>query len=479
MFDSVVRIWPRSNLPTKSGATLRRTLPGAEPSLLGVMACDSPEVLRETWSQVICLRCRSRCPQSRVKRRISRPVWQSPETSHDQETCDTPPLLADRGRGGRLVPTSVKGYTSAEMHRLKLPADPFASAQDFSRALSDPGFGHREEGTVGVAEGQSQWTPLAVATTVSTAVLALALGWWVFRPEPPQPVSRQVLSTEGWAGLAGEVGRLTAVAPDGSSMILPIDVEEEGGQLALKMRGSTEVTPIPGTEGGRDVVYSPDGQWIAYAVGNELFKRPKVGGSRVRLAEDTQSGLGSVAAVDWLDDGTILYEQFVGGGRKIVRISENRGEPVVVFEPQEGVSPVWVRGLPNARGALVVGCPAATCPASQARLYIVDLEDLSWDLAFEQVLRAWYAPTGHIVYVRTDGALFAQPPDLASLELTGSAIPLFEGVRATGGGTSDFADIVLGADGTRLYVEGPAVGIGIRHLHLQCGIGDHSKVTFV
>ena len=66
-------------------------------------------------------------------------------------------------------------------------------------------------------------------------------------------------------------------------MILPV-----GDQLALKMRNSTEINPIPGTEGGRNPAYSPDGQWIAYAVGRELFKRPLVGGSTVRLAEDVE-----------------------------------------------------------------------------------------------------------------------------------------------------------------------------------------------
>ena len=60
-------------------------------------------------------------------------------------------------------------------------------------------------------------------------------------------------------------------------MILPVGSVETGFQLALKMTGSTEITSIPGTEGGSDAVYSPDGQWIAYVIGTELFKRPSWG----------------------------------------------------------------------------------------------------------------------------------------------------------------------------------------------------------
>ena len=125
---------------------------------------------------------------------------------------------------------------------------------------------------------------------------------------PERVVSRQVLSTEGWAGLEAQLGRQVAIAPDGSSMILPVGSVETGFQLALKLTGSTEITPIPGMEGTSDVVYSPDSQWIAYGIGSDLFKRPLVGSSPLRLAEDTQSTSEATAALDWLDDGTILWE---------------------------------------------------------------------------------------------------------------------------------------------------------------------------
>jgi WD40 repeat protein len=54
------------------------------------------------------------------------------------------------------------------------------------------------------------------------------------------------------------------------------------------------------------------------------------------------------------------------------------------------------------------------------------------------------------VYVRRDGAVFAQPFDLDALELRDGAIPLFEGVRTSGSG----ADMRLAPDGGLLYVEG-------------------------
>ena len=248
------------------------------------------------------------------------------------------------------VPANVDAVIRCALE--KLPADRFTSAQEFVRALDDPGFRRGGEAARGVAAGAGVWNTSSIAFASLALVFALGFGWLLLRPDPPQPVSRQLLSTEGWAGLETVFGRLVALAPDGSSMILPLD----DSQLGLKMRGSTEITPIPGTEGGRHVVYSPDGQWIAYSVGTDLFKRSLVGGSPVRLAEDLATGTLGLA---WLDDRTILYEQNVGaeepegGRRRIVQIPDDGGEPLVVFWPETDIgegsrfTPIWVRGLPG------------------------------------------------------------------------------------------------------------------------------------
>lgn len=291
------------------------------------------------------------------------------------------------------------------------------------------------------------WNSLSSKLVVGIVLAIIVAGCSLLvRPEPAQPVSRQVLSTDGWAGLEGPpFGEYTAVAPDGSSIILPVAASGGGFQLAVKMRGSTEITPIAGTEAGRNVVYSPDGQWIAYVVGTDLFKRP-LAGSPVRLATDAQ-GLPANAppgaaparvGLTWLDDGTILYDN----AASILQIPEDGGEAREVFQ---GPS-TWAHGLPGARGALV------TTPGLE--LHVVDLQDQSSEMIQEDIVRAWYAPTGHIVYVRIDGAFLAVPFDLETLTITGSAIVLFDGVRVT----PQRADMQLAADGTLLYVEGPASG---------------------
>jgi serine/threonine-protein kinase len=360
----------------------------------------------------------------------------------------------------QTVPANVDAVIRKALE--KVPADRFRTASEIMAALGDPGFrhGHAVEtagATSAPATSVSPWIRDArsVATTTLAMGFALAFAWSLLRPEPPEPVARHVLSSEGWAGPAPLIGRYAALAPDGSSMIVPIATASGAQALGLKLRGSSDVTPIPDTERAADVIYSPDGQWIAYMIGSDFFKRPLIGGSALRLAEDID--FGRRAGLAWLDDGTILYEDGV-----LVHIPEDGGEPLGVVELG---SAIWVHGLPGAAGALV----AATLSGADPSLYAVDLGDLSSELLLEDVLRAWYAPTGHIVYVRDDGAVFAQPFDLGSLTLTGGAVPLLDGVRLG----FAVADMRLAADGTLLYVEGASGGaVGSQQLVVVDFAGD-------
>jgi Tol biopolymer transport system component len=169
-----------------------------------------------------------------------------------------------------------------------------------------------------------------------------------------------------------------------------------------------------------------------------------VGGAPIRIGTGTEPPPLRVA-LTWLDDGTILYEPLEPNPIRLVRISENGGEPLADFKPFR-TRLAWVHGLPGAAGALVV--------TTDNGLFLLDLRSSSVQPLMEEVTRAWYSPTGHLVYVRTDGAVFAQPFDLGALELGEGAIPLFEGVRVPDPRT---ADMHLAADGTVLYVEGSAV----------------------
>jgi serine/threonine-protein kinase len=365
------------------------------------------------------------------------------------------------------VPTNVDAVVARSLE--KVPADRFRTGEELARALADAAFRHRAVGT-SEGVGARRWNPLLVTTT-SVAALALTanLGWMLVGDAPAVPVSRQLLSTVGWAGPSVSLGRFAAIAPDGASMVLPAGQLSAGLPLLLKPRGSTSLTPIPGTEEARDVVYSPDGEWIAYSLGDgQLVKRHIAGGTPVQLAQDMDfAGVGGLA---WLEDNTILYEQFVPDApedrsrRRIARIPANGGQASVAFWPEEHpINAIWISGLPRARGALVVACAiAVACGGEAANLYVVDLENASGRLLLEQVVKAWLTPTGNLVYVRPDGAVLGVAFDSDGLALEGNPIALFQGVRISSGSsaTAEVADMLIAADGTVVYVEAPSSGSG-------------------
>jgi hypothetical protein len=241
-------------------------------------------------------------------------------------------------------------------------------------------------------------------------------------------------------------GRTLALAPDGSGMVYADtagSTDNDWGSLYYKPRGTVEGTLLPGTEGAHEVVFSPDGQWVVFIQNGRVVKRPVQGGATVTLAED--AGASGLTALDLQRDGSNLYE--IDDGDMLVRIASDGGlPPDTLADP---MSLRWARGLPGGEAALLLDCPGC-------RLGVADFASGEIDYVLDNVARVWYVPTGHIVYVRDDGAVFATAFDLKSRTVAPGGTPLFDGVR-TGPG---WADMVIGDDGTVVYITGAAGGQG-------------------
>jgi hypothetical protein len=348
----------------------------------------------------------------------------------------------------KAVPPNVDAAIRKALE--KIPADRFPAADQFAKALADPAFRYGAMATVDSA-AVGRWKGAAVGTSVVAilALVAAAMGW--SRPPAPAPVLRQQI-----VPIAPERPRplasFTALAPDGSSMVYAVADGAESWRLWLKPRGAAEATPLPGTEQAQNITYSPGSDWIAFISGNELKKRPVGDGATVTLAEDLpQSTPTSQNALAWLDDGTVVYEM---PGPYMMRIPENGGaaETAADFDQLDFTNFAFAGALPGSHGVLATVCTGACTGAS--------IEFVVWDFAADTlrsllpgVVRGWYTPTGHLMYVRTDGAVFAAPFDLDALELTGDGIPLFDGVSVS----TSSPELVVGADGTVLYGMGSAL----------------------
>ena len=117
------------------------------------------------------------------------------------------------------------------------------------------------------------------ALLLGAAITGIAV--WNLKPSPapsPKPVSRLTITLPPGQQLAGlESGPAVAISPDGTHLAY---AATRGGtqQLYLGPMNSLEARPIPGTEGGIEPFFSPDGQWLGFFAGGKLKKVSVSGG---------------------------------------------------------------------------------------------------------------------------------------------------------------------------------------------------------
>jgi serine/threonine-protein kinase len=353
----------------------------------------------------------------------------------------------------RTIPQHVEAAAVAAL--AKLPADRFQTAAQFAEALANPAFASTAS-TASTAATAATALSAATAPTASTAltasialtaIFALLAAWgWLGRPDPPaQRVARHLVELADNVGVrrSGAESAL-AISPDG----LRIAFVSDSGDGLLWVRRLDELRPQPllGTDGARWPTFSPDGEWIAFVRRGGLEKVRTDGGATIKLADSVSSSFGGVA---WLDDDTMIFSDEGLGLRRI----DAAGGPVSEWlTPASGRGEAAPTPLPDARGVLFLSC-SSNCVDMAVR--VLDFESGEVHVVAEEAVRGWYLPTGHVVYVRRDGAALAAPFDLGSLSVTGPAVPVLEGVQIT----TRFPQLAVAENGTLLYGMGATGGI--------------------
>ncbi len=276
-----------------------------------------------------------------------------------------------------------------------------------------------------------------------------ALGTWITkRPDvPPERayVKRTVITLKEGNKLAlaelaplGAGRRSLALSPDGAHLAYVVDL---GGtsQLYLRRMDEFEAQPLEGTEGAFGPFFSPDGQWIGFLTQTQIMKVSIRGGTPQTLTE-----AGNVYGAAWGPDDTIIFAE--REGFQLSMVSADGGEKQVLLRGS-AYDPEF---LPDGRGILLTnGGPFS----SSVMLFVPETgETLP---LIERGSAPHYVPTGHIVYSGGGGVL-AVPFDLATLSVTGPAVPVLDDVRREGNGLSQLA---FSADGWLAYVPGADMGI--------------------
>lgn len=267
--------------------------------------------------------------------------------------------------------------------------------------------------------------------------LGVALAAWVWLPAKRE-TARPLLRLDLEAG--GEAGQ-PAISPDGMSVAYTIKTG-----LAIRRLDATGVTPLPHTEGATFPFFSPDGKWIGFFANRKLAKIPVDGGAPTSLCDAPHAGGGS-----WGEDGYIVAALDIKGGLSRVPASGGQPEPFTTVEENspEVTNHRLPHLLPGGKGVLYVASDGRSAGALRAAL----LRGGAPKTIAAVSGGGRFVGGGYLVY-QERGGLFASRFDLRTLELTGSATPLVEGVLA-----DHFlgAGFDVSAGGTLVYRSGAAI----------------------
>ncbi len=331
----------------------------------------------------------------------------------------------------------------------KLPADRFATAGGFARALGDPSFRHGEPVGATSAGVPPFWRGAAIGLG---ALSLLLLGLTLSRPEPESlGVTRFTLDLPVEGGYGNSFGNHLAISPDGRMIAYTGTGGEDGEVPALWVRDldNLEARQLPGTELAFHATFSPDGTQMAFITESRIIKVVSLAGRPpLELTADTSVNR---AGLSWADDGYIYFSRR-SEPYGISRIPAGGGAPESVTEVDEERDELrhyFPDVLPGSKLMLITIARTAIYEAALRDVAVADIETGEVTVLF-QAIQAHWSPSGHIVAVLPDGRLVGAPFDARSKEV-GSWIPLLTGV---GIDPLVSADLALSRSGTLVYAPG-------------------------
>ncbi len=361
------------------------------------------------------------------------------------------------------VPPNVDAALRKALERL--PADRFSSAEGFATALRDRGFRYGPDEDGGAASHEGRWRRVAVAAVAVATLASAVAGWGILKSRTPLPVARYSLRLPDGHDIGQIHGSNLAVSPDGSRLVYVGPGASGRSQLWLKTRDELDPTPLPGTENGYGPSFSPDGSRIAFLVGT----RPGAGPFQIKVSSLTgeppvvvaETGVGG-DAVSWGGDGKLYYEGVAPSSDRfgIMRVPASGGAPEQVTSTDPGRQETfheWPELLPGGNRMLFTVTHTSPADVSEYDVAVADLAAGTHRVLVRAVFGR-YAPSGHLLYVTSSGALMGARFDPDAMELTGPPVTLARGVTV---GLFGSVDLSMAGDGTLVYrTGGGANGVG-------------------
>jgi serine/threonine-protein kinase len=347
----------------------------------------------------------------------------------------------------KSVPPNVAAAVAQALE--KLPADRFTTAAEFAAALQNPAFAATTRGGAVAPSAVPPFRRATAATVLAaTTILATALAvWgWLQRADPTPPArSRFYHATDSTHVLSALCcGPLHAISRDGRRFAYH---GAALGRSLIFVREMDELhaRPIPGTRGGTNLFFSPDGAWLGFVdQGRIMYKVSLAGGTPIPIVDLGAAPTGAT----WTDRNTIVYA--------------SEASPDLWSVSADGGTPVRLAGPDSSAGQRAFSVPTAV-PASDALLFMIwmvsdraedarvgflELDSPGQVRVVTRGLHPQVTASGHLTVALPGGSVAAQAFDRRSGSVSGPVEYLADGVYVSPSGWSDYA---MSWSGTLLY----------------------------
>ena len=348
----------------------------------------------------------------------------------------------------QTVPHNVEAAVLTALQ--KLPADRFDSAKAFADALRDPHYGEEQSAN----ESRTRGTDRRIVAGLAVALLAaLAFGvvqWRSAHRERPGDVVRfSVPLPSAILVNNAALGTNITVSPDGLTIAYAAVGKDGVARLSVRPVNDASAHILGGTEGAQQPCFSPDGKWLAYMVGNVLWKAQLDGGAPVMVGPTAVGPVG----VTWTGDGRLL----VGAAGGLLAVPVSGGPARLIITPDSTAGDIYFdqpRVLPDGKTVLFGIQPAGGIARTKLGILSLDTGTLKRvDLGLVDPLGVI---DGNLVYVTAAGALTAIKIDLRTGKLLSNPVTLGADLLTTVAGASEAA---LSPTGTLVYQPANASGL--------------------
>jgi serine/threonine-protein kinase len=220
--------------------------------------------------------------------------------------------------------------------------------------------------------------------------------------------------------------------------------------LHIKAGDQLDSAPLKGGEASVAPFFSPDAKWVgAVDSGNgiQLRKISTLGGPPVPVARGNSPIFGAA----WLTDGNIVFGQGAGPLR-IVSEQGGTPEPLTELDKSKNDSDhLWPAEVAGTSLVVFTISTGGRTPLGAGELGVVDRATRQITRLGVQGSNPKYLTTGHLVYVVSDGSLRAIKFDPKTRSVSGSAVPVQDGIAVKNGGAGNFD---VSSDGRLVFIPG-------------------------